>query len=284
VNTNITAMILTFNEERRLPYIYENLKGFCKIIVFDGGSTDGTLDYCKANNIKVVPRPKEGSVEKRVEGLFWAISKVQTEYVLHVICSHFYPKELLNCFSDIANDNKLSAVYHDVVIYRYGVVVHKPLLRRVSSACNFYKRNVVNFEKSKIHDEMAIQFDENSMVRLDGTDELSLHLFQDEDCQSYAIKTLGYATTEANQRFNAGQRIGFCGLIFKPLTHFLYGYFRTGAFVRGKEGLVYSILNLIYEFHIAIILWELCHNLKLKGAITKNGLVREKLIKESNKS
>ena len=51
MNNNITAMIFTFNEERRLPFIYDNLKEFCQIIVFDGGSSDGTEKFCNDNNI-----------------------------------------------------------------------------------------------------------------------------------------------------------------------------------------------------------------------------------------
>ena len=75
MNKNITAMVFTLNEERRLPYVYENLKNFCKIIVFDGGSTDGTLDYCKNNNIKYLSRPEESNEEMRVRGPILGIRK-----------------------------------------------------------------------------------------------------------------------------------------------------------------------------------------------------------------
>lgn len=277
MNKNITAIVFTFNEERRLPYVYENLKDFCEIIVFDGGSTDGTREYCNKNNIKFIIRPEE-TYETRPNGLFWAMKQSPTEYVLHVICSHFYPKELLNRFSDIANENKLSAVYHDVIVYRYGEVVHRPIVRRIPSGCNFYKKNIINFDASKIHAEMGFQFDENSMVRLEARDELSLHLFQDEDCKSYTEKTLRYVVTDANQQFRAGRKVGFIQLAFNPLFRFFYNYFRTGAFMRGSSGLVYSILNMINDYQTNIIIWELCNDLTLKDVYKKNGYVRSKLI------
>ena len=107
---------------------------------------------------------------------------------MHVLSTHFYPKELLNRFSEIANENKLTAVYHDVIVYRYGVMVHRPIVRRISSACVFYKKNIINFEKSKIHDELAIQFDKNNMVRLEARDELSLHLIRDKIARTLLIK------------------------------------------------------------------------------------------------
>ena len=285
MNKNITIMIFTRNEENRLPYIYENLKNFCEIIVFDGGSTDGTLDYCDKNNIKYLIRPAHAADDTLEENTYkWAHENVSTEYVLNVICSHFYPKELLDKFSNIADENRLEAVYHDVVVHRYGQVVHKPILRRVASACNFYKKSTVNFEQAKIHDELAIQFNKDNMIRLDARDELSLHLFQDDDCHGFINKTSKYATIEANQRFMAGKKVGFTGVFFKPLLRFFYSYFRSGAFIHGMPGLIYSVLNLVYDFNVNIVLWELSHDLSQRKVIEKNNLVREKLIKNSNNS
>ena len=60
MNKNITAIVFTRNEISRLPFVIDNLKGFCDIIVYDGGSTDGTLDYCNKNNVKYVIRPELG--------------------------------------------------------------------------------------------------------------------------------------------------------------------------------------------------------------------------------
>jgi len=187
---------------------------------------------------------------------------------------------LLDTFSEIANKGELSAVYHDMVVYRYGKVVQKTIVRRISSACSFYKKSIIDFKNTKIHDELAIQFDEDSMVRLDARDELSLHRFIDEDCQSFTVKTIDYAAREASQKFIAGYTIGFFGLLFKPLWRFSYSYFlRTGTVVRGTPGLIYALMNLIYDYHVCIIIWELCHDLDLKGVIRENELTRLKLIR-----
>lgn len=283
MNKNFTAMVFTFNEERRLPFIYENLKGFCNIVVFDGGSTDGTQEYCKNNNISFIKRPKSDEFDENGSNMLkWVYEQVSTEYVLHVYCSHFFPAELLNQFSEIAKENKLKAVYHDVVVYRYGAIVHRPAIRRIASACVFYRKSIITFEKSKIHDELAIQFDENHMVRLEGRDELSLHLFQEYDCVSFTNKTIVYVATEASQQHKQGSTSG--SLLFMPLMRFLYSYFRAGSFLRGKQGLIYALLNLIYDIQKRIVIWELCHDLKLDGVWRENDRVRATLNKKAREA
>lgn len=279
MNKNITAIVFTRNEVRRIPFIHCNLKDFCEVIVFDAGSTDGTEEYCKSNGIKFVARPEDTSV-MRLNTLAWVYENTPTEYVIHVYGAHFFPEQLLNEFAVAADENKKSAVFHDVVVYRYGDIVHRPLFRRISSACVFYKKSIINFEKSKIHDELAISFDERTMVRLPGRDELSLHLFQDEDCESFTKKTIDYEALEARQRFAAGERTSGMQLAFGPLTRFIYRYFRTGSFTKGSKGFVYSALNLIYDFNVSIILWELTNQLTFDDAIRKNAEKKTQLQKD----
>jgi glycosyltransferase involved in cell wall biosynthesis len=280
MNKNITAMVYTLNEEQRLPLVYENLKDFCQLIVFDGGSTDGTEDFCRLNGIKFVVRPADNSYLNQ-ESLKWVYSNIPTEYVLHVFGAHFFPNQLLSYFANVADENKLDAVYHDLVVYRYGEVVHRPLFRRISSACNFYKKNIITFENSILHNERGLSFNEKTMIRLPGRDELALHLFQDEDCESYAKKTTNYAVIEAKQRFDRGERVGFSGLFFKPFGRFIYRYIRAGSIARGRKGLVYAVMNFVYDINMSIMIWELGSKLTYVDAIRKNDEKKRQLLRQA---
>lgn len=277
MNKNITAIVFTRNEFRRIPFIYRNLKDFCEIIIFDAGSTDGTEEYCKREGIKFVKRPEDTSI-MRLDTLAWVYENTPTEYVLQVYGAHLYPRKLLEKFSEIADESKLSAAFHDVVIYRYGDVVHRLIFRRISSACVFYKKSIIDFKKSKIHDELGITFDENTMIRLPGRDEFSLHLFQDEDCESFTKKTINYEALEARQRYAAGERMSGLKILFGPLARFIYRYIRTGSVTKGEKGLIYSVMNLIYDFNVSIILWELTTQSTFNDALMKNAKKKEQLL------
>lgn len=287
MNKNITAMVFTFNEERRLSFLYKNLKDFCEIIVFDGGSTDGTEAYCLKNNIKFILRPKNEHTQeiRQSEGMWpsilrFAYGHCSTPYVLHVFCGHLYPEKLLNEFSKVASEGKLDAVYHDVIIYRYGSIVHRPFIRRVASGCVFYKKDIIDFEGSKIHDELAIKFNDKTMLRLNAEDDLSLHLFQDECYSSFTNKTVKYAEIEAKQRFENGDNVGAFKLFLGPLVNFIYRYIRLGSIMQGVPGLVYALMNFQYDLSINIMLWEMNNGSDALGAVKKNSTVRSQLIKK----
>jgi len=287
MNKNITAMIFTFNEERRLPLIHQNLKDFCQIIVFDGGSTDGTKDYCLTNKIDFILRPMSTShtqENRQNEGMWpdilkFAYSQCSTDYVMHVYCAHYYPKELLNEFDRIAKENKKTAVYNDLVVWRYGCKVHQAFLRRVPSVCVFHKKSIIDFKNTKIHDELGIVFEPKTMVRLKATNKTSLNLFQDESSCSFTSKTLKYAEIEAKQRFGRGVKSGLYKGVLRAVGRFIYSYIRLGSFRFGSEGFAYAVLNFQYDISIALMMWEQKKGLDGVVSALKNDEIRSALTK-----
>lgn len=282
-NKNITALVFTLNEERRLPFIIDNLRDFCNIMVFDGGSIDSTEKICRENGVIFLRRPECAPDDEMSLGSFkWAYEQAPTDYVMHVYCSHFYPPELLRVFNDLTRESKLDAIYHDVVVLRYGRVVHRPVLRRISSACYLYKKSIINFQGSKIHDELAIRFDPETMVRLKAMDELSIHMFQDEDYLSTEKKHLGYAKREASQMYGADfKKVGRCDLFLGPFFKFAYYFFRSGAFMNGVPGLIYAIALFQYDLSKNSFLWEMQNSMEKPQAIKANDALRCKLIAQS---
>ena len=83
MNFHITAIILTFNEQDRLPACLESLKGLpLHIFVVDSFSTDGTLDILRSHNITFVQRTFLHYSDQRN----WAQANCpfSTEWVLHL--------------------------------------------------------------------------------------------------------------------------------------------------------------------------------------------------------
>jgi hypothetical protein len=76
--------------------------------------------------------------------------------------------------------------------------------------------------------------------------------------EKYVIKTLGfYATREAEQLFEEGQRFSHVRMITDPLRYFGSSYLLHGGFRDGTRGLVLNVLYSVYLFLRWANLWLL---------------------------
>ena len=77
----VTAIVLTKNEELSLPDCLKSLEDFARVVVVDSHSTDGTLDIAKAYGAEVVtftwdggyPKKKQWSLEHAAGGADWVL-------------------------------------------------------------------------------------------------------------------------------------------------------------------------------------------------------------------
>lgn len=275
-SSKITAVVLTKDEARRLPLIFENLKDFSEIVVFDGGSTDNTEQVCAEHDVRFVRRPLE--FRSVIGGdIKFSFEHVKTSYLLYVNCSHYYPHRLLSEFKRVAEEGKYHAVYHDHVIYTYGKVVHRPFFRRRSSATNFYRVDAVNFEHSIVHNEAPVEVPEHLKFYVPAKDEYAVHLFRDYDVKKAEANHGFYSNLDARQRFETGTRATLGSIVFRPLKYFLYQYIRCGSVTGGVEGFIYSLLYAQLELNIQLKLWELQNNLNLQSIIENNLEIRKRM-------
>jgi glycosyltransferase involved in cell wall biosynthesis len=276
-SSKITAIILTKNEERRLPLILENLKDFAEIVVFDGGSTDNTESICVANGVTFISRPL--GLRETVNGdIRFALGKVQTPYVLYVNCSHYYPPLLLDEFKQVAKEGRYSAVYHDIVIYTYGQIVHRPFFRRTSSATNFYRVDAVNFANSIVHNEAPVEVAEYLKWKVPAEDNFAIHLFRDYNVKKAETNHSFYGDMDSTLRFESGIRTSPWLIVWHPLRTFLFQYIRCGSIRHATAGFIYALLYAQLELNIQIKIWELQNSMDIHSIIRRNLSMRAKML------
>jgi glycosyltransferase involved in cell wall biosynthesis len=277
-SNNITAVIGIKNEAHRLPLIFKNLEDFAEIIVCDGGSTDDSEEICKKYEIRFIVRPPE--LRNTVAGdIIFLFEQVKTPYLLYVNCSHYYPQKLLEEFKKIAQEGKYHAVYHDNLIYSFAAVVHRPFIRRRSSASNFFRKDSVKFENAVIHNQSPVELPENLKWKVPAKDEYAVHIFRDYDIKKSEINHGYYADIDARQRFGAGIRTNIFFIFWKPLKYFLHQYLRCGSILYGAKGLIYALIYAQLEFNIQLRLWEQQSNITLDRTIEAHLKIREQLTK-----
>ena len=276
---NITAMILTKDEAHRLPLIFENLKDFSDIVVFDGGSTDDTKKVCASYGVEVVSRPL-GNRDIVGADAKYSLERVKTPYVLYVNCSHYYPSRLLEEFKRVAQEGKYSAVYHDIVIYTYGRVVHRPFFRRRSSATNFYRVDTVNFSNSVVHNEAPVEVSEALKWRVPALNDYAIHLVRDYSVKKAESNHSFYGDQDSQLRFDSGTRTSTYAIVWRPLKYFLHQYIRCGSIRYGVAGFIYAALYAQLEMNIQIKIWELQNHCQLKQMMEEHLKMRSEMYKK----
>lgn len=109
---HITLCLLTRNELPCLKIIYPLIPspsqdaGFDEIVAIDGGSTDGTLDFFKENNVPVLGQSKRG----RGEAFLLAFENIKTDAFI------FFSPDGNEDVKDLAHFKKFLLEGHDVVI------------------------------------------------------------------------------------------------------------------------------------------------------------------------
>jgi len=96
---NITGIIFSYNNINTIKHCLDSLKKFDRVVVFDSNSTDGTLEYLKKQNIKLITGP-------RIKGNWLPIKNyIMKNHCNTTHCFHLDTDEIINIdFYDELND------------------------------------------------------------------------------------------------------------------------------------------------------------------------------------
>ena len=75
----------TLNSEKYLKFTFESIKsmlnnGKCKYLIVDGGSTDGTLNFCSENHIEYFYLPKGNMYE----AINFGLRKLEVKWITYI--------------------------------------------------------------------------------------------------------------------------------------------------------------------------------------------------------
>jgi glycosyltransferase involved in cell wall biosynthesis len=228
--TPLSAVIITFNEERNVVRCLDSLRGVAdEIVVVDSGSTDGTRALCQARGARVLVRPFDGFTAQKN----FAVEQARHDHVLSLDADEWLSPQLRASILAARADWRADG-YEFNRLNHYGA--------RPIRSCGWYPDRKVRlwdrrrgrWEGGLVHETVAMAPGAR-VERLEGD---LLHRAYERAGQ-LVDKLQRYSDLWARDK--AGRRrVGTAGIAAKAAAAFLKAWLLKGGFRDGYEGFVVS--------------------------------------------
>ena len=231
MNSKLSAVIITFNEERNIQRCIESLLPLAdEIIVVDSFSTDRTEEICKLYSIKFFQNVFEGHIEQKNIALL----KANHDWILSIDADEALSETLQKAIKKSLEAPQFDAFAMNRLTNYCGKWV---------KYCGWYpdtkvrlvKKNKAHWTGTNPHDKLELK-EKSQVCSLQG-DLLHYSYYTKED----HFKQIEYfGNISAKELFLKGKNISVFLLYLKVITQFFKSYFVKMGFLDGKTGWLIS--------------------------------------------
>ena len=241
----LSALVPTFNEEKRIEACLQALSFCDEIILVDSHSTDRTVELARRYTDRIFVRPWSGSNDQKD----FARQQARGEWVLSVdadeVVSEALREELL---ARLAAPNAQGYLVPIRTFYRERWVKVGGLWPGYH--LRFFRRLAGRWDSAiEPHEHVTV---EGAVGRLRGH---LLH-YSYENLQDFLDKAHRHAQLWAKTQHRAGRRAGGFSLVARPAFRFVRDYVFRGGFLGGSFGFFFCALQAHYTFLKYALLWE----------------------------
>ena len=229
---SLSAVIITFNEEKNIARCLDSLKGVAdEIIVVDSFSTDKTGEIVSSYGGKFIPHPFEGHIEQKN----WAITQASFPHILSLDADEVLSPQLKKSILEVKENWEYDGYYFN----------------RLTNYCGKWIRHTSWYPASKLrmwdsrkgrwgglnpHDRFILNAGATKKF-LQG-DLLHYSYYSIEEHIRQINK---FSSIVALSYFNNGRKATWFNIIFHPIWRVFRDYFLKLGFLDGFYGLVVSV-------------------------------------------
>lgn len=235
----ISAVIITYNEERNIQRCLDSLVGVVdEIVVVDSFSKDNTAEICKKAGAKFIQNPFKGHIEQKN----FAITQASYPHILSLDADEALTKELATSIG-IVKQNFTADAYQ---------------LNRLTNYCGKWIKHCGWYPDKKLrlwdsrkgawggvnpHDKYIMQ--EGS--KIDNLKGDLLH-YSFYSIQQHVGQVNYFSEIAANALFEKGKKVSVFYIMISPIAKFLRDYVWKRGFMDGYYGLVISVISSYAKF------------------------------------
>ena len=235
----ISAVIITFNEERNIARCLQSLQDVVdEVVVVDSGSIDRTEGICKQFGARFIPHKWEGYGRQKN----FALSQASNNWVLSIDADEQLTPELANEIKSIFSQDAIpfAGYYLPITLvflgkkFKYGNENKQQHLRLFNKAAGQFI-NVEVHEKVEVHGKTA-------------TLKAGVLHHSYQNIEHLLHKLNSYSSIAAKADANKGKKTRKWHVGFDLLVRFFTIYIIRLNFLNGYEGFVWSVISAYSKF------------------------------------
>ena len=236
----ISAIIITFNEEKNIERCLKSLKDVAdEIVVVDSFSTDKTEEICHNYSVRFIQHTFDGHIEQKN----FAKDQANYDFVLSLDADEALSSKMRETILSIKNDCLFDGFY----------------FRRTTNFCGkwirysgwypdwklrLWNRHAGKWQGLNPHDRFEIE--EGTTTKVQGD---ILH-YSFDTIDSFYVQQSKFALISANALLKRGKKSNYFLLFLKPLNRFIRDYFYKLGFLDGRAGFIICMASAYTKFII----------------------------------
>jgi len=245
--STLTAVVLTYNEEKHLPDCLASLAWVPEVLVFDSFSADRTLDLAHSAGARLEQRAFDNYAEQRNA----ALEAVQTEWVFFVDADERATPQLAQAVGEALNRSEAG----------WWIPRHNYIFGKLTQHAGWYpdyqlrllRRAQARYDPSHpVHEIVKLEGDAGYL----STPLIHLNY---ETVAGFIAKQKYYAAYDAQGLAAAGIRAKTHHLLLQPVLHFYWRWIQLAGWRGGWHSLRLSLLMSYFEFEKYRILANVNH-------------------------
>lgn len=234
LNTNISVLIITLNEEQHMFDLLSDLDFAEEVIIVDSYSKDSTKQIALSfPNVKFIENKFENYTSQRN----FAIDQARNEWVLFIDADERLTPELKEEIFTTVNSNPDISAYLFYRIFYFKDKILKFSGWQTDRIFRLFKKDKVRYTyKRLVHEKLDV----------DGKTAIFKHKlihYSYSDYNSYKGKMIAYGKLKAREKYLAGFKPTFLHPYLHPVYTFLYQYLIRLGVLDGKKGIIICYLN-----------------------------------------
>ena len=247
----ISAVIITFNEEKKIAACLSSLSFVDEIVVVDSGSSDKTEQICRSYPlVRFFHQSWLGFGPQKNH----AVSLATHEWILSIDADEVVTPELADEIrtSVMSEDGTAGFSFRRKNMYKNQWIRHggwwpDEILR-------LFRKDKGQFSNRKVHESVEV---DGPTRRL----QAALEHYSYNGPEDFLLKMHGYSTAGARQMYADGRRGGATLAVIRGIAAFVKGYILKRGFLDGRAGLLIAVSGAMGVFYKIIKLSELNDNL-----------------------